>query len=67
MKYIVHGMATVSCHTVVEANSHEEARAIAEQRQLAQLIHQPFASEDTEEWHIETDGDVAAISSQERP
>jgi hypothetical protein len=56
MKYVVRGVATVSCWTEVEADSEEEALSIADGRELAALCHHPFSGEVDEAWHFENDG-----------
>ena len=56
MKYRFSAGVTVSCYTEVEADSLEEAKEIAEYRELAGLCHQPFSSEINEEWHFDSDG-----------
>ncbi len=55
MNYLVNGKVTVSCWTMVEAESEEEALEIAEQRDLAE-IHIDGTYEVEECWHIDTDG-----------
>lgn len=56
-KFNVSGRVTVSAWTTVEADSAEQAREIAEQRGMAQLVHQALYPDDDESWHIETDGE----------
>lgn len=53
----VHGRVTVSCFTLVEAETKEEAWKIAEQRYLSGLTYNAHTGEEAEEWHIETDGE----------
>lgn len=65
MKYMVSGHVTVSCHTMVEADSPEQAKEIAEERQLAGLTIQAFTGDDNESWHAEMDGAVEATNVQE--
>lgn len=55
-KYKFRAEATVSCWTEVEANSAEEAKEIAESRDLAGLCHMPYTGEVDEEWHFDNDG-----------
>lgn len=57
MKYTINGTVTVSCFTTVDADSEEEARAIAKARPLAELCHMPFSDDHDEAWHLDTDGD----------
>lgn len=57
MKYRVYGMVTISCWTYVEADSPEQAKEIADERNMTTLCHQPFSSDGTEDWIIdELDG-----------
>lgn len=56
-RYTVHGHVTVSAWTVVEAESEEEARQIASERECAQMVSQAFYPDDDEAWHIEADGE----------
>lgn len=55
-RYMVRGQMTVSAWTVVEADSEEEARAIATERQTAELVHQALYPDEDESWHFEGDG-----------
>ncbi|MBI5270661.1 MAG: hypothetical protein HY856_13400 [Burkholderiales bacterium] len=57
MKYSVAGHMTVSCYTIVEADSPEEAKRIAEDRAVATLCYRPFCDEEDESWHFESDGE----------
>jgi len=65
MKYVVHGMVTVSCWTHVEADSPEEAREIAEARELADLCHGPFDVPCDEAFHFTGDGTAYALCVEE--
>ena len=58
MKYLVSGVVTVSCNTVVEAKSKKKALEITRCRDLADLCHRPYVEDFDESFHIETDGDV---------
>lgn len=53
--YIVEGEVTVSCWTVVEADSDEEAVKIASGREIAQF-QIDYSYEDSEFFHIDSDG-----------
>jgi hypothetical protein len=66
MKFTINGRVTVSCFTTVEADTEEEARAIAAERELAGLCHMPFDADHDEAWHIETDGEPE-VDSDEPP
>ena len=48
---------TLSAFTTVEAGTYEEALEIAKGRGVAGLCNQPFDLEDSEAWHIDTDGE----------
>ena len=53
--FIVNGTATVSCWTIVEAETEEEALAIAESRTLAEIyVESTYA--DNEYFYIDADG-----------
>ena len=65
MKYTINATVTVSCHTEVEANSEEEAIAIAQERELAGLCFAPFDAYATEAWHIDTDGMPQNLSAEQ--
>jgi hypothetical protein len=62
-KFTVNGTVTVSCWTVVEAASEEEAKKIASGREVAGLCNMPFDAEDDEAWHIDTDGEPGALEA----
>lgn len=53
--YIVSGTITVSCWTLVEADSEEEAVKIASGREIAQFQIDD-SNEDSEFFHIDSDG-----------
>jgi hypothetical protein len=53
--YIVSGTITVSCWTLVEADSDEEAVNIASGREIAQF-QIDYSYEDSEFFHIDSDG-----------
>jgi hypothetical protein len=55
MKFTISGKVTVSAWTVVEAETEDEARQIALNRELAQ-IHIDASFPDDECWHIDNDG-----------
>ena len=55
-KYQVSGLVTVSCNTVIEANSKEEALELAGFRELSDLCHGPHIEDINEAFHIEADG-----------
>ncbi len=61
MKYTVSGLVTVSCHTVVEAESAEEAMEIAERRDVASLCYGPYVEDIDEAFHISTDGEAREL------
>jgi len=63
--YRVNGTVTVSATTVVEADSPEQAKQIANDRQLAGLCHMPFDADEDETWHLETDGVPEVIDVDE--
>lgn len=65
-KFMVTGTATVSCYTIVEADTPEQAAQIAEERQLAHLTIQAFTADDTEAWHAEMDGEVGVERVEEQ-
>lgn len=54
-KYLVSGLVTVSCVTIVEAENEEEALKIAKKRQLAD-IDISGSCEIDEYFHMDTDG-----------
>lgn len=55
MKFNIGGLVTVSCYTVVEAETEEQALKIAQSRDIAQFYID--GSWDIEEcFHIEADG-----------
>lgn len=56
MKYKFIATATVSCWTEVEADSLEEAKEIAGDRDLSSLCYVPFSGTIDEEWHFDNDG-----------
>jgi len=56
MKYIVSAGMTVSCYTVVEAESEGEALEIAEMREPAGMCHGALSPDIGESWHFENDG-----------
>ncbi len=57
MKYTVSGVVTVSCWTVVEADSEAEAVEIAEERNCAGLCCSPFSGRVDDEFHFSSDGE----------
>lgn len=61
MKFQVSGLVTVSCYTVVEADSKEEALDIAKNRDIANLCHGPHIEDIDECFHIETDGEAKEL------
>lgn len=64
-KYRAHAAVTVSAWTDIEADSLEEAKEIAEERELAHLnIHSLYPSED-ECWHFDNDGLPLDITVEE--
>lgn len=64
-KFTVCGLVTVSCYTVVEADTKEAAISIAEERQLADLCAFPFGDQVDEAWHVETDGSPVELRVEE--
>lgn len=54
-EYKICGKVTVSCTTIVRANSEEEALEIAKQRELAH-IHIDGTFSESSCWHIDNDG-----------
>lgn len=55
MKYNISGLVTVSCYTVIEADSEEEALKIAASRDIAEFnIDGSYEVEEC--FHIENDG-----------
>ena len=56
MKYMVHGLITVSCWTEVEANSKAEALEIAASRDMAEH-HIDGSYPQDECWHFDNDGE----------
>jgi hypothetical protein len=65
MRYIVQGKATVSCCTVVEADSIEQALEIAGERQLADFtgMVNPFYEGMDEAFYFENDGTPADLTA----
>ena len=53
---------TVSAYTEIEADTYEEALEIATERELAGFCAQPFDGDETESWHIDTDGEPVDIT-----
>lgn len=47
---------TVSCWTTISAETEEEAREIAEERELACLNSCSFSESEREAWHFDNDG-----------
>lgn len=62
-KFIVSGQMTVSCWTEVEADTAEEARSIAAQRAVADVLIDGGYQVD-ECWHLDNDG-MPSIESVE--
>lgn len=60
MKFLIQGMVTVSCWTEVEAETEEEAVAIAKQRSMAD-IHIDGSYQEDEYWHMEIDGEPTDV------
>ena len=54
--FCLRATATVSCWTEVDADTEEEAVAIAGNRELSELNASPFISDDNESWHFDNDG-----------
>jgi hypothetical protein len=54
-RFTIRGTVTVSCWTVVEAESAEDAKRIAFRRDMAD-VHIDGSYPDDEFWHIDTDG-----------
>jgi len=55
--YRVNGTITVSCTTLVEADSADDAKKIAESRDVAGLSVVALYPDEDEAWHIDTDGE----------
>lgn len=53
MRYVVKAQITVSTHTVVEADSEQEALSIAEQREVSGLSYAPCVDHESEAWVVE--------------
>lgn len=49
-------MVTISCQTVVQAISKEEAITIASERELSGINAFPFTSNDDKKFHFQNDG-----------
>ena len=63
-KYRVSGTVTVSCWTFVEAETEADALKTAARRDVAD-IHIDGTYEDTECFHIETDGEPQNLVAEE--
>lgn len=55
-KYKLKAHLTVSAWTEVEANTPEEAKEIAEDREVGSLCHNAIYPGQDEVWHFENDG-----------
>lgn len=55
-KFTFYAEATVSCWTVVEADTAKEAHEMASNRDLAELALNPFCGPEDKEWHFGSDG-----------
>ena len=64
-KFTINGQLTVSCWTVVEAETKEEALEISEDREVADLCYNPFYSGADEAWHFEIDGMPQKVTVEE--
>ena len=64
-KFIVSGVATISCWTRVEADSAEQAIEIAGEREIASLSHNAFADDSGEFFHCDTDGTPKQLKAEE--
>lgn len=65
MKYNVYGTLTVSAYTVVEADSENEAKDIAEGRETGSLCYGAISQSDNECWHFEGDGEPYDLTVEE--
>lgn len=65
-RYSVGGVVTISVHTEVIASSPEEARALAETRDLMSLCHQCSSGNPSKEWSTcgELDGEPRPYDGQ---
>lgn len=64
-EYTFNASATVSCWTTVKADTLEEARDIAEGRELSGLCHNPYTGGDDQGWHFSNDGEPFDIETDE--
>lgn len=64
-KFNVSGIVGVSCYTIVEAETAEEAKEIAEDRDMANLCHNALSPDCDDSWHLDTDGTPGRLSVTE--
>jgi hypothetical protein len=57
MKYRIGGTLAVSCYTVVDASSPEEALEIAQERQVADLFYNAMSPGEDKAWNFGNDGE----------
>ena len=56
MKFEFKALVTVSAWTTVEADTYEEARKIAEDREVACMTSNALYPSEEEAWHFDNDG-----------
>jgi hypothetical protein len=66
MKFIISGVVAVSCWTEVDADTEQEAIAIAAKRTMAEVsIDGSYPCD--EHWHIEVDGEPQKLVAEVSP